>query len=46
MDWSSQELHIAARLSRDPKLIEIVTSGRDPYIELAIMVGSSRTRRR
>lgn len=38
VDWSSQELHIAARLSRDPKLIEIVTSGRDPYIELAIMV--------
>jgi DNA polymerase-1 len=38
-DWSAQELHIAARLSRDPKLIEIVTSGRDPYIELAIMVG-------
>ena len=38
VDWSSQELHIAARLSRDPKLIEIVTSGRDPYVELAIMV--------
>jgi DNA polymerase-1 len=39
VDWSAQELHIAARLSRDPKLIEIVTSGRDPYIELAVMVG-------
>jgi DNA polymerase I len=38
VDWSAQELHIAARLSRDPKLIEIVTSGRDPYVELAIMV--------
>jgi DNA polymerase I len=38
VDWSAQELHIAARLSRDPKLIEIVTSERDPYIELAIMV--------
>ena len=39
LDWSAQELHIAARLSRDPKLIEIVTSGHDPYIELAIMAG-------
>ena len=39
VDWSAQELHIAARRSRDPKLIEIVTSGRDPYIELAVMVG-------
>jgi hypothetical protein len=39
VDWSNQELHIAARLSRCPKLIEIITSGRDPYIELAIMAG-------
>ena len=39
VDWSNQELHIAAHLSRDPKLIEIVTSGRDPYIELAILAG-------
>ncbi len=39
MDWSAQELHIAARLSGDPKLIEIVTNGKDPYISLAVMVG-------
>jgi hypothetical protein len=39
VDWSAQELHIAARLSRDPKLIEILESGRDPYIELAVAVG-------
>jgi DNA polymerase I-like protein with 3'-5' exonuclease and polymerase domains len=39
VDWSAQELHIVARLSRDPKLIEIVESGRDPYIELAIAAG-------
>jgi hypothetical protein len=41
VDWSAQELHIAARLSGDPNLIEIVTSGKDPYIELAVMVGLS-----
>ena len=39
VDWGAQELHIAARLSRDPKLVEIATSGRDPYIGLAIMAG-------
>jgi hypothetical protein len=39
VDWSAQELRIAAYLSRDPKLIAIVESGRDPYIELAITVG-------
>ena len=39
VDWSAQELHIAARLSGDPKLIEIVTNGKDPYISLAVMVG-------
>ena len=39
VDWSAQELHIAARLSRCPMLIEIIESGRDPYIELAIMAG-------
>jgi hypothetical protein len=39
VDWSAQELHIVARRSRDPKLIEIVESGRDPYIELAIAAG-------
>jgi hypothetical protein len=43
VDWSAQELHIAARLSRDPVLIQIVEAhlrdGRDPYIELAIAVG-------
>jgi DNA polymerase-1 len=39
VDWSAQELHVAARRSRDSKLIEIVESGRDPYVELAVMVG-------
>jgi DNA polymerase I-like protein with 3'-5' exonuclease and polymerase domains len=39
VDWSAQELHIAARLSHCPRLIEIVESGKDPYIELAIAVG-------
>jgi hypothetical protein len=39
VDWSAQELHVAARLSRDPVLLEILASGRDPYIELAIAVG-------
>jgi hypothetical protein len=42
VDWSAQELHIAARLSGDPKLIEIVEGGRDPYIELAIVAGLAR----
>jgi hypothetical protein len=39
VDWSAQELHIAARLSGDLKLIEIIESARDPYIELAVAVG-------
>lgn len=45
VDWSAQELHIAARLSGDPKLIEIITSGKDPYIQLAIAVGFGSERR-
>jgi DNA polymerase I len=43
VDYSAQELHIAARRSRDPKLIEIVRAhaveGKDPYVQLAIAVG-------
>lgn len=39
VDWSAQELHIAARLSGEPRLIEIIESGRDPYVELAVAVG-------
>lgn len=37
--FRGQELRVAARLSRDPKLLEIVANERDPYIGLAIMVG-------
>jgi len=36
-DWKSQEPHIQARLSNDPKLIEAVESG-DPYLSTAKLV--------
>ena len=37
-DYSGQELHIAARLSGDPKLLEAVESG-DPYLYFARETG-------
>lgn len=37
-DWSSQEPRDAAYLSQDKKLIEIFTSGKDIYIEVARLV--------
>jgi DNA polymerase-1 len=38
VDWSSQEVWIAAKLSGDPALLEAVTSG-DPYLSFAKMAG-------
>jgi DNA polymerase family A len=38
LDWSSQEVWIAARLSGDPALLDAVTSG-DPYLSFAKMAG-------
>ena len=37
-DYSAQELHIAARMSGDPNMIEAVESG-DPYLWFARLVG-------
>lgn len=39
MDWSQQEIAIAARLSGDERMLEIYESG-DPYIALAVRAGS------
>jgi DNA polymerase I len=38
IDWSSQEVAIAAALSGDPSLIEAVRSG-DPYLSFAVRAG-------
>jgi DNA polymerase-1 len=38
IDWSSQEVAIAAALSGDPSLIEAVRSG-DPYLSFAVHAG-------
>ena len=38
LDWSAQELRIAAALSRDPDLLALCEHG-DPYIGLAIAAG-------
>ena len=38
LDWSAQELRIAAALSRDPDLLALCERG-DPYIGLAIAAG-------
>jgi DNA polymerase I len=38
IDWSSQEVTIAAALSGDPSLIEAVASG-DPYLSFAVRAG-------
>jgi hypothetical protein len=38
LDWSSQEVWIAAKLSGDPAMLEAVTSG-DPYLTFAKMAG-------
>ena len=38
IDWKSQEVYIAAKLSGDPALLEAVQSG-DPYLAFAKMAG-------
>jgi DNA polymerase-1 len=38
VDWKSQEVYIAAKLSRDPALMDAVLSG-DPYLAFAKMAG-------
>ena len=43
VDWSSQEVWIAAKLSGDRALLEAVTSG-DPYLSFARMAGLARGR--
>ncbi len=38
VDWKSQEIYIAAQLSRDQTLLDVVQSG-DPYLAFAKMAG-------